>query len=125
MSLNQAAMQDAILALSQVIKREDATTDEAEREVLAQQKDVLVAAIGRLAQADLLAAARIVDGLIGAVEAVIAAAQRGPFHGGFFETLTRAHDGLQDTLGQMHASEALPRAPEQPGLRGCLETPSI
>jgi lysozyme family protein len=113
MSLNQAAIQDAILALSQVTKREEATTDPAELAVLAQQKDVLVAAIGNLALADLLAAARIVDGLIDAVEAVIGAARKGPFHFGFFEDLDRSLNGLQATLGQMHGQEALPAAPEE------------
>lgn len=116
MSLNQAAIQDAILALQQVTRREDATTDPAELEVLAREKQVLIGAISSLATADLLAAARTVAGLIDAVEACIAAARRGPFQGGFLAGLDAALDGLNRTLGQMQQSEALPAAPDEPGV---------
>jgi lysozyme family protein len=115
MSLNQAAVQDALLALGQVSRREEASTDEAELAVLAQQKDVLIASIGSLALADLLAAAETVNRLIAAVEACIAAARKGPFHGGYLADLGRALNGLQVTRGQMHAQEALPPAPEGGG----------
>lgn len=111
MSLNQAAVQDGLLALGQISRREEATTDEAELAVLAQQKNVLIATIGSLALADLLAAAQAVNGLIEAIEACIAAARKGPFHGGYLEDLGKALNGLQATLGQMHGQEALPAAP--------------
>lgn len=115
MSINQAAIQDAILALQQITKREDATTDPAEIAVIVREKHVLIGAISSLATADLLMAAQTVDSLIDSIEALIAAAQRGPFHGGFLAGLNSAVDGLNRTLGQMQGSEALPPAPETSG----------
>lgn len=115
MSLNQAAIQDAILALQQVTKREDATTDPAEIAVISREKHVLIGAVSSLATADLLAAAQTVNALTNSIEACIAAAQRGPFHGGFLAGLSNALDGLNRTLSQMQGSEALPPAPEASG----------
>ncbi len=127
MSLNQAAVQDGILALGQISQREEATTDEAELAVLAHQKNVLIAAIGSLALADLLAAAQSVSSLIAAIEACIAAARKGPFHGGYLEDLGKALNGLQATLGQMHGQEALPAAPEvdKPALSAAATKPML
>jgi lysozyme family protein len=115
MSLNQAAIQDAILALQQITRREDATTDPAEIAVITREKHVLIGAISSLATADLLEAAQTVNALIDSIEACIAAAQRGPFHGGFLAGLSNTLDDLNRTLSQMQGSEALPPAPDDSG----------
>ncbi|MFP3646536.1 hypothetical protein [Paraburkholderia sp. SIMBA_054] len=106
----QGALVDAIALL---MKRRANTTDAAEKDQISVSIGTLDGLLQDMDQASLLDAANDVTSATVELEKVVGSARLGPFDT-YLADIQNILQRLQTTLGQMHASEALPPAPDVP-----------
>lgn len=94
-----------------LLKRFNASTDQAERDTIADKVDAINRRLDQLDLADLLSAASAVGDAASDLEAVVASAKTRPLDSSFDDILASFRN-LESLRRRMHAVDALPRTPE-------------